>query len=133
VIRTEIEELKRTVEAADTTPPARSAAAKALERLEVLAKMPDNALAVPEDFDRPTVRQVAMDSDPLIREMEPPCVVPESRSAESGEATKELERSEPEPELTPQPTVTVWVAVGAGMVGGALVATAQWLAGWYLR
>jgi ATP-dependent Lon protease len=133
VIRTDIEELKRRVEAPDMTPSARSAVARSLERLEILAKMPDNALAVPKDLDWPIVREVSMESSPHSREVERPFVERESRSAESGEATKELKRSEPEPELNPQPTVTIWVAVGAGMVGGALIATVQWLIGWYSR
>ena len=141
VIRTDIEELKRRMEAPDTTQAARSAAARTLERLEVLGKMPDNALAVPavpKDVDRPVVRQAAR-IERNIREIKQAVVPQESRSAESAEATQEPNLSEsepepePEPELNPQPTVTVWVAVGAGMAGGALVAIVQWLVGWYLR
>jgi ATP-dependent Lon protease len=54
-IRNEIDHLTSKIETSDTAPDVIANAAKDLDRLEALSKMPDDAISVPTDFEWPGV------------------------------------------------------------------------------
>ena len=111
-IRSEIDDLQSKIEASDTAPNVRAAAAKDLERLEALAKLRDDAISVPEDLEWPGVFRPR-----LVTRDRPNLTIQAPVGQESG--TKEG-----------APTGALfWVAVVAGLIGASVVVIMQWLVG----
>jgi ATP-dependent Lon protease len=122
-IQSEIEKLKSKIESSGTSEDVKIEAARDLEHLEAMSKMPDDAIRLPRNWRAvgplsPHVRERLARLDEIL-----------SQRAR-GSAREQQVTPQPEQPLTPQTRVaaaSIWAAVVAGLIGSGLFATLRWL------